>query len=112
MFEGTLLDNHDYPTEELLEYLLTYDVIDDGYTELLDILEKGFERYGSYSFDEETRILRLATGGWSGCEDIINTLRRNSIFYALCWQKSERGGLHVYKLMVFFDLPVITPDGQ
>lgn len=98
MFKGVLLDNHDYPTDELLEYLLTYDVIDNGYVELLDILEKVFERYGSFSFDDETRTLRLATGGWSGCESVINTLHRNIIFDTLCWEKSERGGLHIFKL--------------
>lgn len=40
--------------------------------------------------------LTLVTGGWSENEEIIANIP--SLFYALCWWRSERGGLHVFKV--------------
>lgn len=42
--------------------------------------------------------LRLATGGWSGNEDIIRALDKNPMFNLMCWQMSKRGGLHTYRI--------------
>lgn len=39
---------------------------------------------------------RFATGGWSGNEDIIDAMCKNLVPWALTWEKSERGGLHVF----------------
>ena len=38
--------------------------------------------------------LELHTYGWSGNEEIIKVMEK-SIFWALCWQRSDRGG-HYY----------------
>jgi hypothetical protein len=40
-------------------------------------------------------VVRMATGGWSGNEELISEIDRTffSFFY---WQFSRRGGLHVY----------------
>jgi len=46
---------------------------------------------------KEGGMYRLATGGWSGNEDIIAAINENHIVYLMCWQRSERGGLHWYK---------------
>ena len=37
---------------------------------------------------------RLATGGWSGNEDIISAMMQNFMLLAMAWQSSHRGGLH------------------
>ena len=39
----------------------------------------------------------LATGGWSGNEQIIGTLD-GSMFHLRFWESSHRGGLHVYEV--------------
>lgn len=44
------------------------------------------------------RVVRVATGGWSGNEDVIAALRANRMFWALCWWQSTRGGKHVFKI--------------
>ena len=44
--------------------------------------------------DEE---LHLATGGWSGNEDVISALME-SPFWAQGWQSSHRGGLYVFRM--------------
>lgn len=40
--------------------------------------------------------VELVTGGWSGNEDVIAAMRDNVVLWSLCWQRSERGGLHVF----------------
>lgn len=42
-------------------------------------------------------VLRLATGGWSGNEEIIATLMKTP-FWFVCWQMSQRGGLYVFEI--------------
>lgn len=44
------------------------------------------------------RTYRIATGGWSGNECIISSMKDNWIFWSVCWQSSRRGGWHVFKL--------------
>ena len=41
--------------------------------------------------------LRLVTGGWSGNEDIVSAFRKN-VWFSIYWCRSERGGLHIYKI--------------
>jgi len=42
--------------------------------------------------------LRLATGGWSGNEEIIAILEDMHWFWIVHWELTGRGGLHVFKL--------------
>lgn len=43
------------------------------------------------------RYLRLATGGWSGNEELIAALRTNHMISALAWRLTARGGLHIFE---------------
>lgn len=45
----------------------------------------------------DKRFLRLATGGWSGNEDIIGAMKENLMLRALCWRLSASGGLHIWE---------------
>jgi hypothetical protein len=47
--------------------------------------------------EPEDRFLRLATGGWSGNESLIDALDRHLILSAFLWCLSTRGGLHIYR---------------
>jgi hypothetical protein len=103
-----------YPSEESLEAIKKWDLIDDTHKKvhaLLDFVEalweypERFSWYKSlyrqrYKFIKSDgtpdktkyRKLYLSTGGWSGNEDIIESLRLNFIFWSMCWAKSVRGG--------------------
>lgn len=49
-----------------------------------------------YNNTKHSWTLIIITGGWSGNEDIINTLSE-TMFWMLHWQKSERGGRYTFK---------------
>ena len=40
----------------------------------------------------------LATGGWSGNEDLIVAMSDNHPFWSAAWVRSESGGLHVFRI--------------
>lgn len=99
-------DEDNYPTEATLQ------VIEDwtgSISELLDFIKAAwcYEDFASYKLqpaeaeicDAEPgeRYLRLATGGWSGNEEIIAAFRRNYMAHGVTWELSARGGLHVYR---------------
>lgn len=48
------------------------------------------------TYNKKSGRLRLATGGWSGNEEIVQALHENQIFQATCWEMSKRGGLTIY----------------
>lgn len=54
-------------------------------------------------FQDDARLVRFTTGGWSGNEAIIAALKRNSVAWLMTWQLSARGGLHIFRY-----LPVAT----
>ena len=47
--------------------------------------------------EDGDRFLRLATGGWSGNEDIVSAINHNVMIRALTWRLTARGGLHIYQ---------------
>lgn len=46
--------------------------------------------------EPEDRFLRLATGGWSGNEELIDVFSSRMI-YSVTWRLSARGGLHIFQ---------------
>lgn len=90
------IENHeDYPTESELDKIAAWKPGD--YSELIAYIEIYINKYGRLTRLENGRV-EIATGGWSGVEDIISALMDNHIFWAICWQSSHRGGLSVFKL--------------
>jgi hypothetical protein len=84
----------DYPTEQELEALAKWPISDmDGlWAEI-----RRLWHFGDWGYSVEGGMWRLATGGWSGNEDVIEALKANRIFWLMCWQRSERGGLFWFK---------------
>jgi hypothetical protein len=87
-------DEDGYPTEEELKILKDWDAKDiQG---LLDFLKDIWWESGwGYKLrGKKVLKLELHTGGWSGNEEIIGELQ-GTMFWALYWQKTLRGG-HYY----------------
>lgn len=93
----------EYPTEEELKTIIEWHY-EKPYKELMDYVHelwKYAETEGSWiegADGEGNKYYRLVTCGWSGNEDLIDALQSNLIFWILCWQKSERGGLYEFKV--------------
>lgn len=52
------------------------------------------QHYGKV--DVKDGRFHFATGGWSGNESVIEAMRKNTL-WALLWDSSHRGGLHVLR---------------
>lgn len=105
-----VLDYAGYPTDEALEWIAK--AADPNAA--LDMVEHAWHPvYGSavhYLSPAESevvhessgdRFLRLATGGWSGCEDVLEALHENTLAWACTWRLSTHGGLHVFQYLPF-----------
>jgi hypothetical protein len=86
----------DYPTEEELQQIEKWPHTD--FPGLMSFARSIWEydcwKEGTNA--EGKTVYRLATAGWSGNESIISALCANHMFWAMCWQLSARGGLHVF----------------
>lgn len=88
-------DADGYPTEETELAIKTWDFRDvDGW--LAYIREAWNHHYGRIW--EENKLLKMATGGWSGNESITHAMRENYVLWAMLWDSSHRGGLEVLRM--------------
>jgi hypothetical protein len=89
-----IMDNDGYPENEELEKIKQWDCTKDGGEGLLNYVRI------LWHWPEFTRkegdVYVFVTGGWSGNEELIGAMRRNSLFWALCWMLSKRGGRHEF----------------
>jgi len=98
-------DSHGYPTEETCEYLhlcsdatLALDFMKAAwfYPDFIGHVLRPAESEVVMA-DPEDRFLRAATGGWSGNEELIASLRQNFVAWGLTWRLSSCGGLHIFE---------------
>ena len=54
-----------------------------------------YEDYAKMTHRNGKTYLRLATGGWSGNEEVIYALQ-GTMFWAVYWHRSTRGGLYEF----------------
>jgi hypothetical protein len=101
-------DAGDYPAESTLEAIKAWDPM--RVNSLLAFVAKAWHwpEFGvSHTLRPEEAVivdaqpgdvfLRLATGGWSGNEDIINALEQNRVASAFTWKFTSASGLHIYE---------------
>lgn len=85
-----------FTQEEFVERLPKWPVFMPGeFKALMDELAAHLEGYGRV-WEDGNRI-KIATGGWSDNEEIVAALMRNSLFVALFWESTHRGGLTVIR---------------
>ena len=88
-------DADGYPTEETELAIKAWDFRDAaGWLEYIG--EAWNHHYGRMW--EESGLLKMATGGWSGNEAITHSMRENYVLWSLLWESSHRGGLEVLKM--------------
>ncbi len=98
-----LLDEDGYPTEEVLKFITEFNdlrSIDELFEFIRDNLWWHPDDPGKWVNSRHRRFLRyrMATGGWSGNESIIRSLRDNFMIWTLTWEASFSGGLHIFDI--------------
>ncbi|MFA5397792.1 MAG: hypothetical protein WC346_17415 [Methanogenium sp.] len=95
------MNNNVYPTNEELKNIENWD---NDWRALVEYVAEIMPHYGTVKITGKRKVkVFIATGGWSGCEDIIKALEKadSGMFWFCCWQKSERGGAFWFKLPEF-----------
>jgi hypothetical protein len=87
-----LIDSSQYPTDAFLDWLKE----ERDPNVALHQAAEYFRDCGYGRAWIDNGLLNLATGGWSGCEDVIGALADNLFVWAVAWQQSHRGGKHVF----------------
>ena len=96
-----------YPTKREIKQLKTYcghlrtenAKLDIG--SLVELL-KEIWYMPDWGIHRSGRRFELHTGGWSGNEEIIGVLEE-SLFWLMCWERSERGGHYYFELPDYSD---------
>lgn len=91
------LDEDGYPTEDTIYIIEKWKATTDplSFKLLLEFIEPIFEKYGTIN-KLENGFTSINTGGWSGCEEAINAMNSNYMFWSFCWQLSKRGGYYEF----------------
>lgn len=85
-----------YPTEEFLEQLKNWDPMD--FVGLVQAMNYAWKYHNYITFTwEDGNIVKVecSTGGWSGNEDIIDSI--NPVWHSLYFHSLHRGGHWVFK---------------
>lgn len=91
------IDSDGYPTDAVLKCIKTWPLSDnESYDALIEFVEPIFEHYGK--IDRSGGNVKISTGGWSGCEDAIEALWENQMFWLTCWQATMRGGHYKFTI--------------
>lgn len=89
-------DEDGYPTEETEKEIREWDFHD--FAGLMQFVQRAWH-YGAEYFKPTTEHMwEVSTGGWSGNESLIAAMKANTIFWALCWVSSRRGGHYEFKV--------------
>ena len=91
MFE---LDDDGYPTDQTLTNIENWG---DSPKKLMESISSLFIPYGKCELQADDKTWIVVTGGWSGCETVIRSLRKNWVFWTLSWELERRGGLYEFE---------------
>ena len=71
-----VIDIDGYPTEETVEFLEKHKNFKNA-KEAMDFALKALEKMCYATVKRENNYIYIATGGWSGCEDIVRAMKKN-----------------------------------
>jgi len=90
-----------YPTKQQLKAILDFTGSQEDFMKYIDSIWEfeGF-RIKDDKCDitgKDIKVCEISTWGWSGNEDIISVIRQ-TYFWLMNWQKSERGGHYTFEV--------------
>jgi hypothetical protein len=89
-------DRDGYPIEEDVEALRAWSGPVEEVPAVLDAVGEYLEACGYGRSRRRGNSWRFATGGWYGCEEVIDAIP--PLVSAIAWRSSHHGGLHIYGL--------------
>ena len=90
---------NNYPTDEEIEKIKTWSISTREDCKALIEYVRTLWNWGDTFITVEGSLYKMATGGWSGNEEIIGALQDNHIFWLLCWKMSTRGGYYEFEIV-------------
>lgn len=72
----------------------------DDFKGLIEFVRPLVEPMGRVTVKRGGRV-EIATGGWSGNEEIMGAIRSNYMIWSGYWKESHRGGLTVFDQAMF-----------
>ena len=92
------MDGDGYPTDEELQEIENWNPGDfKGLMEFIEDLWIYPDYFTAKTKDKMTTY-NISTGGWSGHESVIGTMKQNTIFWMICWVQSRRGGHYIFEV--------------
>lgn len=93
------MDKDGYPDEAELKLIQEWDILkfSSSIKTLMDFIEDRWQ-WPDRGFIRNKNKIELHTGGWSGNESLIGALQDNTMFWTMCWMKSERGGHYWFEI--------------
>lgn len=88
-----VIDCDGYPTEETIDFLSDYKNFSNA-KEAMEFALAALRKIGYSTVKVENNYVYVATGGWSGCEDIIRAMRDNISIDRLLIAASTGGGYY------------------
>ena len=96
------VDENDYPDDAILEQIATANSIGVGGRWLVNVfpeLAASIGGYGKCSVEDDVDVIgkpikriTFHTQGWSGCEDFIEAVLRNTMLRVMFYESWRRGG--------------------
>lgn len=95
----------DYPHEADLKRIEEWP-FEEGFASLMAFVRERWQYAEHGYWDEGPSVCsacpctsyRISTAGWSGNEDLIDSMQHNYLFWAQCWESSERGGHYEFHI--------------
>jgi len=91
----------DYPTDQELETVKTWECnTPSSFVDFMEYVQSigNYWPEESFGWSKRGRSYWVSTGGWSGNEDILEAMRENWTFWAVCWVQHRRGGHYIFKI--------------
>jgi len=89
------MDKDGYPEKRELKKIQNWDYND--FLGLMEYIEERWKHADYGYFRRGRKYFYLSTAGWSGNEDIVSALMKNTMFWSVYWISSKRGGHYVFE---------------
>jgi hypothetical protein len=102
------MTEHKYPTKKILQTIKKMEVNDSQtYHAFMEYVKDNWE-FSEWGFHRDGDTYCISTGGWSGNEDIITAMKRNTMFWMLHWSEVRRGGHYIFAPMTLENIDKLS----